>query len=148
MVCFPTYPTLVKANGYAEGHPSLRVHLCADEVVIVTVDPRTGRLTLRDTGDLAAAGRGPRFAAITEKLNEMPYMLPQALVTLRVSVSTFVVMDLGYVSPLSACRRSPTLPSRRCSTWDSRASACGTSLATVSCLCLLSLESEVTESRA
>ncbi|KAI0745059.1 MED14-domain-containing protein [Earliella scabrosa] len=59
-----------------------------DEVVIVTVDPRTGRLTLRDTGDLAAAGRGPRFAAITEKLNEIPYMLPQALVTLRVSTIT------------------------------------------------------------
>ncbi|EJF55792.1 MED14-domain-containing protein [Dichomitus squalens LYAD-421 SS1] len=66
-----------------EGAPSLRIHLCADEVVIVTVDPRTGRLTLRDTGDLAAAGRGPRFAAITQRLNDAPFMLPQALVLLR-----------------------------------------------------------------
>ncbi|PIL36575.1 hypothetical protein GSI_00264 [Ganoderma sinense ZZ0214-1] len=66
-----------------EGAPSLRVHLCTDEVVIVTVDPRTGRLTLRDTGDLAAAGRGPRFSAITQRLHDTPFMLPQALVVVR-----------------------------------------------------------------
>ncbi|RDX48026.1 MED14-domain-containing protein [Lentinus brumalis] len=71
-----------------EGSPSLRVHLCADEIVVVTVDPRTGRVTLRDTGDLAAAGRGPRFAAITERLNESPFMLPHALVALRVTTIT------------------------------------------------------------
>ncbi|KAH9940499.1 MED14-domain-containing protein [Epithele typhae] len=71
-----------------EGAPSLRIHLCADEVVIVTVDPRTGRLTLRDTGDLAAAGRGPRFATFTERLNDLPYMLPQALMTLRLITIT------------------------------------------------------------
>ena len=75
-----------------EGAPSLRIHLCADEVVIVTVDPRTGRLTLRDTGDLAAAGRGPRFAAITERLNDSPYMLPHALVALRVTVSDSILV--------------------------------------------------------
>lgn len=65
----------------------MRVHLCTDEVVIVTVDPRTGRLTLRDTGDLAAAGRGPRFAAITQRLQDSPFMLPQALVLLRNAAS-------------------------------------------------------------
>ncbi|KAI0743387.1 MED14-domain-containing protein [Daedaleopsis nitida] len=74
-----------------EGAPSLRVHLCADEVVVVTVDPRTGRLTLRDTGDLAAAGRGPRFAAVTQKLNDAPNMLPYALVSLRVTT----IIDLA-----------------------------------------------------
>ena len=66
--------------------PSLRVHLCADEVVIVTVDPRTGRLTLRDTGDLAAAGRGPRFATISDRLNDTPWWLPEALLRLRLTV--------------------------------------------------------------
>ncbi|EJF59964.1 hypothetical protein DICSQDRAFT_171682 [Dichomitus squalens LYAD-421 SS1] len=66
-----------------EGSPSSQIHLCADEVVIVTVDPRTERLTLRDTGDLAAASREPRFAAITQPLNDAPFMLPQALVLLR-----------------------------------------------------------------
>ena len=76
------------AYHFTDGAPSLRVHLCADEIVIVTVDPRTGRLTLRDTGDLAAAGRGPRFALITTKLNDCPYMLPQALVNLRINTIT------------------------------------------------------------
>ncbi|KAI8975875.1 MED14-domain-containing protein [Trametes punicea] len=71
-----------------ESAPSLRVHLCADEVVIVTVDPRTGRLILRDTGDLAAAGRGPRFAAISDRLNETPWRLPEALLRLRLTTIT------------------------------------------------------------
>lgn len=77
------------------------MHLCADEIVIVTVDPRTGRLTLRDTGDLAAAGRGPRFAAITERLNDSPYMLPHALVALRVTVSDSILV-ISIVLKLSA----------------------------------------------
>ncbi|KIY71148.1 MED14-domain-containing protein [Cylindrobasidium torrendii FP15055 ss-10] len=64
--------------------PSLRVRLCADEVVTVTIDPRTGLLTLRDTGDLASAGRGPRITAVTERLNEHPDMLRTALMKLRV----------------------------------------------------------------
>jgi hypothetical protein len=71
---------------YADDTHALRAHLCAHEVVIVTIDPRTGRLNLRDTGDLAAAGRGPRFAAISEKLNENPTMLLDALIRLRLNV--------------------------------------------------------------
>ena len=70
----------------ADDTHALRVHLCAGEVVIITIDPRTGRLNLRDTGDLAAAGRGPRFAAISEKLNESPMMLLDALIRLRLNV--------------------------------------------------------------
>ena len=66
---------------------ALQTHLVADEMAITTIDPRTGRINLRDTGDLAAAGRGPRFIAITEKLNENPTMLPEALVRLRLNVS-------------------------------------------------------------
>lgn len=69
------------------GSPALRIHLCADEVVIITVDHRTGRITLRDTGDLAAAGRGPRFTAFTEKINEDPTILFNAVVRLRFMVS-------------------------------------------------------------
>jgi mediator of RNA polymerase II transcription subunit 14 len=69
-----------------ENTHALRVHLCADEVVIVTIDPRTGRLNLRDTGDLAAVGRGPRFTAVSERLNENPAVLFDALVRLRLQV--------------------------------------------------------------
>lgn len=69
----------------------LRVRLCADEIVIITIDPRTGRLNLRDTGDLAAAGRGPRFFAVSEKINENPSMLMDALVRLRLQT----ILDLA-----------------------------------------------------
>jgi len=71
---------------WAENTHVLHAHLCADEVVIVTVEPRTGRVTLRDTGDLGAAGRGPRFTAISDKVNENPMMLLDALITLRLHV--------------------------------------------------------------
>jgi mediator of RNA polymerase II transcription subunit 14 len=75
---------------------ALRVHLCADEVVIITIDSRTGRLNLRDTGDLAAAGRGPRFTAISEKLNENPTILFEALVRLRLHVRFCLSLLLWY----------------------------------------------------
>lgn len=66
---------------------ALRVHLCGDEVLIITIDARTGRLNLRDTGDLAAAGRGPRFVTFSDRLNENPAFLMDALFRLRLSVS-------------------------------------------------------------
>ncbi|KAI0248188.1 mediator complex subunit MED14-domain-containing protein [Lactifluus subvellereus] len=64
---------------------ALHVHLCADEIVVVTIEPRTGKISLRDTGDLGAAGRGPRFLAISEKLNENPTALLEALTRLRIN---------------------------------------------------------------
>ncbi|TDL22587.1 MED14-domain-containing protein [Rickenella mellea] len=69
----------------------LRVHLCAEEMVIVSIDPRTGRLALRDTGDLAAAGRGPRFAIISDRINDYPPVIYDALVRLRYNTITEVV---------------------------------------------------------
>jgi mediator of RNA polymerase II transcription subunit 14 len=41
---------------------------------------------MRDTGDLASAGRGPRFAAVTNHVNENPPMLVGALARMRVNV--------------------------------------------------------------
>ncbi|KAL4077046.1 mediator complex subunit MED14-domain-containing protein [Scleroderma yunnanense] len=72
-------------------HLQLRVHLCADEVVVISIDTRTGRMNLRDTGDLAAAGRGPRFAVITNRLNEDPSRLLGALLQLRLYTITDLV---------------------------------------------------------
>lgn len=66
---------------------TLSVSLCADEVVVLTLDPRTGRLNMRDTGDLAAAGRGPRFSEITMALNVNLNALPEVLMRLRYNVS-------------------------------------------------------------
>ena len=65
---------------------SLRVNLCEDQNIIVNLDARTGKLVLRDTGDLAAAGRGPRFQTVADKLNEQPWVVPEAMVRLRYSV--------------------------------------------------------------
>ena len=62
------------------------MHLCADETVVVTIEPRTGKISLRDTGDLGAAGRGPHFLAISEKVNESPTSLLGGLTRLRVNV--------------------------------------------------------------
>jgi mediator of RNA polymerase II transcription subunit 14 len=78
------------------GADALRVHLCADEVVIITVDSRTGRMNLRDTGDLAAAGRGPRFTAISDRLNENPAILLDALVRLRLHVRYLLSVKDSY----------------------------------------------------
>ncbi|KAI6128239.1 mediator complex subunit MED14-domain-containing protein [Pisolithus croceorrhizus] len=66
----------------------LRVHLCADEVAVISIDTRTGRMNLRDTGDLAAAGRWPRFATITDGLNETPSKLLDTLSRLRLLTIT------------------------------------------------------------
>ncbi|KAN0107393.1 Mediator complex subunit MED14 domain containing protein [Russula decolorans] len=67
------------------GSQALHVHLCADETVVVTIEPRTGKISLRDTGDLGAAGRGPHFLAISEKVNESPTSLLGGLTRLRVN---------------------------------------------------------------
>ncbi|KIJ59729.1 hypothetical protein HYDPIDRAFT_118235 [Hydnomerulius pinastri MD-312] len=84
----PEGKVILDSNG---GHHVLRVHLCADEVVVISIDTRTGRMNLRDTGDLAAAGRGPRFAAISDRLNENPNMLLEALIRLRFNTITDLV---------------------------------------------------------
>ncbi|KAL1667181.1 mediator complex subunit MED14-domain-containing protein [Schizophyllum commune] len=71
---------------------ALHVCLCAEEVAVISIDPRTGQITLRDTGDLAApdqglcfAGpnRGLRFLMISERVNTDPVMLFTALMRLR-----------------------------------------------------------------
>ncbi|KAG6857789.1 hypothetical protein H0H87_004205 [Tephrocybe sp. NHM501043] len=88
-----------------EGAQALRVHLCADEVVIMTIDSRTGRLNLRDTGDLAAAGRGPRFTALSEQLNENPILLNEALRHLRLMTITDLAEQKANYLGLQSFRR-------------------------------------------
>jgi mediator of RNA polymerase II transcription subunit 14 len=65
-------------------------------MALTTIDARTGRINLRDTGDLAAAGRGHRFVVILDKLNESPPMLLELLAKLRLSVS-FCVLFLLFL---------------------------------------------------
>ena len=60
---------------YIDGFCLLRIHLCADEYINVSVDTRTGRITLRDTGSLSASGRAARYSVITDRINENPGMV-------------------------------------------------------------------------
>ncbi|KAF5386160.1 hypothetical protein D9615_002363 [Tricholomella constricta] len=90
---------------YTEGVQALRVHLCADEVVIMTIDSRTGRMNLRDTGDLAAAGRGPRFTAISDQLNDNPTLLFEALTRLRLHTITDLAEQKANYLGLQSFRR-------------------------------------------
>ncbi|KAL0956179.1 hypothetical protein HGRIS_002339 [Hohenbuehelia grisea] len=62
---------------------ALRVHLCASEEIMITIDARSGRLSLRDTGDLSASGSALRLKSFSERLNENPKILVEALVRLR-----------------------------------------------------------------
>ncbi|TRM70306.1 mediator complex subunit MED14-domain-containing protein [Schizophyllum amplum] len=62
---------------------ALRVCLCAEEVAVISIDPRTGQINLRDTGDLAAPNRGLRFAVVSDRVNNDPLMLFSALMRLR-----------------------------------------------------------------
>lgn len=41
---------------------------------------------MRDTGDLAAAGRGPKLSTMSDTINHSPVVLPEALVRLRFNV--------------------------------------------------------------
>lgn len=99
-----------------EGSMALRVRLCADEVVVVGLDSRTGRIGLRDTGNLGAAGRGPRFATVSERVNENPAMLTEVLTRLRLNVRVFGFPTAACSSALTIvvyCRRSGTWQSKR-----------------------------------
>jgi mediator of RNA polymerase II transcription subunit 14 len=97
---------------------ALRVHLCGDEVLIITIDSRTGRLNLRDTGDLAAAGRGPGFVTFSDRLNENPAFLMDALFRLRLSVSRYSSRRRYQI--YISYRPSLTWPSKRQITWASK----------------------------
>jgi hypothetical protein len=52
---------------------------------------------MRDTGDLAAAGRSQRFTSFNEKINENPTMLSEALIRLRSSVSIIICSECGVI---------------------------------------------------
>lgn len=75
---------------FVDKRQALQVHLCGDEVVIITLDSRTGKLNLRDTGDLAAAGRGPRFSAFSDRINDNPTLLLDSLIRLRLIVGSTI----------------------------------------------------------
>ncbi|KAJ7874735.1 mediator complex subunit MED14-domain-containing protein [Mycena olivaceomarginata] len=88
----------------------LRVNLCADEVVLITLDSRSGRFNIRDTGDLAAAERGPRFKTLSDKINEDPMVLFSVLIRLRLITITDLAEQKAVYLGLQSYRRRNFLP--------------------------------------
>ncbi|KAJ3733741.1 MED14-domain-containing protein [Lentinula guzmanii] len=62
---------------------AFKVLLCADKYLLVSLDPRTGRFTLRDVGDLAATMHGAPLLRFADRINETPGQIPSALITIR-----------------------------------------------------------------
>ncbi|KAJ7647579.1 mediator complex subunit MED14-domain-containing protein [Roridomyces roridus] len=88
----------------------LRVKLCADEVVLITLDSRTGRFNLRDTGDLTAVEKGPRFKTLSDKINEDPTVLFSLLIRLRLITITDLADKKATYLGLQSFRRRNFLP--------------------------------------
>ncbi|KAF8170264.1 mediator complex subunit MED14-domain-containing protein [Mycena galopus ATCC 62051] len=83
----------------------LRVNLCADEVVLVTLDSRSGLFNLRDTGDLAAAERGPRYKTLSDQINQDPTLLMTVLIRLRLMTITSLAEEKAVYLGLQSFRR-------------------------------------------
>ncbi|KAJ7502829.1 mediator complex subunit MED14-domain-containing protein [Mycena galericulata] len=88
----------------------LRINLCADEVVLITLDSRSGRFNIRDTGDLAAAEKGPRFKTLSDKINEDPTVLFNVLIRLRLITITDLAEQKAVYLGLQSFRRRNFLP--------------------------------------
>ncbi|KAF7375946.1 Mediator of RNA polymerase II transcription subunit 14 [Mycena sanguinolenta] len=88
----------------------LRVNLCADEVVLVTLDSRSGLFSIRDTGDLAAAERGPRYKTLSDQINQDPTLLFTVLIRLRLITITDLAEQKAVYLGLQSFRRRNFLP--------------------------------------
>lgn len=88
---------------------ALRVQLCSDEFVIITLDTRTGKFNIRCTADLAVAGREIQFSAFSDKINENPMLLDEALIRLRLMVrsnfSSGANLNSGYRQSLTSSNK-------------------------------------------
>ncbi|KAJ7209599.1 mediator complex subunit MED14-domain-containing protein [Mycena pura] len=83
----------------------LRVKLCADETVLISLDSRSGRFSIRDTGDLAAAEKGPRYKTLSDKINEDPTVLFAILIRLRLITITDLAEQKAVYLGLQCFRR-------------------------------------------
>jgi mediator of RNA polymerase II transcription subunit 14 len=102
---YPTAHSVFLSNAtltQSDSQLALHVDLYADIKAIVTIDVRTGQLSLKDTGELATAGRGSRFMTLSEGLNFAPSKLFIVLSRLRISTIIDLVQQkansLGLIS--------------------------------------------------
>lgn len=89
--------------------------------MLITIDARTGRLSLRDSADLAAASRGIHFNTISDLINDNPLILYEALLRLRMNVRWLA--NRNVLALTLVLRPSSTSQSKRRNTWDCSATA-------------------------
>ncbi|KAF9268802.1 MED14-domain-containing protein [Marasmius fiardii PR-910] len=97
----PGVITLVDDGGLL----ALRALLCAEKVITISIDARTGRFIFRDDGDLSPAGQAPRYAVIFDKVNEEPQLLLKMLSNLRVQTLIELVEQKANYLGLQSYRR-------------------------------------------
>lgn len=71
--------------------PCLKLSLFQDLTLFISIDLRTGKLILRDSGDLTAWERGYRFARYAKSLNETPHFILDIIQALRFGVRLTIV---------------------------------------------------------
>ena len=86
---------------YLDGLAALHVLLCAEKVITINVDARTGRFIFRDAGDLSPAGQAHRYAPTFEKANKEPQHLLRFLSFLRVQVAFICLHHWAHGSRIS-----------------------------------------------
>lgn len=64
----------------------LNVNLSASQTVVVSVDPRTGRITMKDLKSLAASHRNGRFDKKVDYVNLYPDLLISVIMQLKCEV--------------------------------------------------------------
>ncbi|KAF7315273.1 Mediator of RNA polymerase II transcription subunit 14 [Mycena indigotica] len=88
-----------------EQNEVLRVNLCADAVVLISLDSRSGRLGIRDTSDLASPEKEPHFKYLSAIINEEPPLLFGHLLRLRYQTITDLVMQKAVYLGLQCFKR-------------------------------------------
>ena len=73
----------------------MRMHLCGNEYLVVSIDARTGKYTLRDTGDFVSAGRRPVLSILADRINMFPTELIDRLINLRYTVGAYTLRAKG-----------------------------------------------------
>ncbi|KAG8891219.1 mediator complex subunit, partial [Tulasnella sp. 403] len=54
---------------------ALRIRLCPSQTALLSVDPRTGKITMKDIGVFAAANRSGKFLSVVKYVNKFPGLL-------------------------------------------------------------------------
>lgn len=66
--------------------PVLRIRLCEANIMMLFIDPRTGRVVMKDVGVYAASNRSGRFLGFSNWVNRQPSQLAVVVRQVRFEV--------------------------------------------------------------